>query len=94
MLRLSGEQAINIARKMSPTIDTWEHSRAVVGHLYRSDGQVLDQAVITTFYAPRSFTGEHTVEFSCHGNPLIVDAIVNLAIEYGARLANPGEFMR
>jgi tRNA modification GTPase len=94
MLRLSGEQAINIARKMSPTIDTWEHSRAVVGHLYRSDGQVLDQAVITTFYAPRSFTGEHTVEFSCHGNPLIVDAIVNLAIEYGARLANPGEFTR
>ena len=94
MLRLSGEQAINIARKMAPTIEKWEHSRAVVGYVHQSDGTVLDQVVATTFKAPRSFTGENTVEFSCHGNPLIVDAIINLAIQYGARMARAGEFTR
>lgn len=94
MLRLSGEQAIEIAQKMAPTIQKWEHSRAVVGYIHQSDDTVLDRVVVTTFQAPRSFTGENTVEFSCHGNPLIVDAIINLAIEHGARLARAGEFTR
>ena len=94
MLRLSGEQAIEIAQEMAPTIQKWEHSCAVVGYIHQSNGTVLDQVIATTFEAPRSFTGENTVEFSCHGNPLIVDAIINLAIEYGARLARAGEFTR
>ena len=94
MLRLSGEQAINIAQRMAPKVTKWEHSQAVVGYISQSNGVVLDQVVITTFKAPRSFTGENTVEFSCHGNPLIVDAVINLAIEYGARLARGGEFTR
>ena len=94
MLRLSGEQAIGIAQKMAPTIHKWEHSRATVGYIRQTDGTVLDQVIATTFKAPQSFTGENTVEFSCHGNPLIVDAIINLAIEYGARLARAGEFTR
>ena len=94
MLRLSGEQAIEIAQKMAPTIQKWEHSHAAVGYIRRADGSVLDQVIATTFKAPQSFTGENTVEFSCHGNPLIVDAIINLAIEYGARIARAGEFTR
>mgnify|MGYP001298951394 CR=1 FL=1 len=94
MLRLSGEQAIEIAQKMAPTIHKWEHSRVAVGYIRQTDGTVLDQVVVTTFKAPQSFTGENTVEFSCHGNPLIVDAIINLAIEYGARVARAGEFTR
>ena len=94
MLRLSGEKAIEVAQRMAPFTKKWEHSRAVVGYLHQSNGDVLDQVVMTTFKAPRSFTGEDTVEFSCHGNPLIVDAIIDLAIEYGARLARAGEFTR
>ena len=94
MLRLSGDKAIDIAQKMAPTVSKWEHSHAVVGYIYQSSGSVLDQVVITTFKAPRSFTGENTVEFSCHGNPLIVDSIISLAIEYGARMARAGEFTR
>ena len=86
MLRLSGDKAVKIAQRMAPTIQNWEHSCAVVGCIYQSNGLVLDQVIATTFLAPRSFTGENTVEFSCHGNPLIVDAIINLAIEYGARI--------
>ena len=94
MLRLSGVQAVKIAQRMAPKVKIWEHSRAVVGHIYQSNGDVLDHVIMTTFKAPRSFTGEDTVEFSCHGNPLIVDAIIHLAIEYGARMARAGEFTR
>ena len=80
---------------MAPTIQKWEHSRAIVGYIRRVDGSVLDQVIATTFKSfPQSFTGENTVEFSCHGNPLIVDAIINLAIGYGARIARAGEFTR
>ena len=90
MLRLSGEQAINIAQKMAPT--SVNGSILVLWlDIYQSTGVVLDQVVMTTF-KPWSFTGEDTVEFSCHGNPLIVDAIINLAIGYGARMARAGEF--
>lgn len=94
MVRLSGERAFEIAQKMAPRVRTWEHSRVVVGYLDKIDGSPLDQVVLTSFKAPRSFTGEHTVEFSCHGNPLIVDAIIQLGIHYGARLARAGEFTR
>ena len=66
MLRLSGEKAIDIAQRMAPEVSKWEHSCAVVGYIYQSSGVVLDQVIITTFKAPRSFTGENTVEFSCH----------------------------
>ena len=94
MLRLSGEQAIEIAQRMAPRIQIWDHSKAVVGRIQQRDGSILDQVIVTTFNAPRSFTSENTVEFSCHGNPLIVDAIIELAIHYGARMARSGEFTR
>ena len=94
MLRLSGSQAIEIAQRMAPRIQIWDHSKAVVGRIQQRDGSILDQVIVTTFNAPRSFTGENTVEFSCHGNPLIVDAIIELAIHYGARMARAGEFTR
>lgn len=94
MLRLSGDQAIEIAQRMAPKIQKWDHSRAAVGYIQHADGSILDQVVATTFKAPRSFTGENTVEFSCHGNPLIVDSIIELAIQYGARMARAGEFTR
>jgi tRNA modification GTPase len=79
---------------MAPKIQKWDHSRAAVGYIQHADGSILDQVVATTFKAPRSFTGENTVEFSCHGNPLIVDSIIELAIQYGARMARAGEFTR
>ncbi len=94
MVRLSGHNAIEIAKQMAPNVRAWKHAKAVVGYVCQSDGQPIDQVVITTFETPRSFTGENTVEFSCHGNPLIVDAIIALAIEYGARMARAGEFTR
>lgn len=94
MLRLSGSSSIDIAKKMAPNSRLWKHGCAVVGSIYYDDGRVLDQVVITTFIAPKSFTGENTVELGCHGNPLIIDAIIQRAIQLGARLARAGEFTR
>ena len=55
-------------------------------------GQTLDDVVLTFWRAPHSFTGEDTVEISCHGNPHIVESIVRACLELGARMARPGEF--
>jgi len=52
----------------------------------------LDQAIVTYFPAPRSFTGDDVVEVSAHGSPVVLQSIVEAAIQAGARLAEPGEF--
>ncbi len=58
------------------------------------DGSTVDKVVLTSFVAPNSFTGENTVEISCHGNPVLVSRILAILIKAGARAAEPGEFTR
>ena len=53
---------------------------------------VIDEVVATYFEAPHSYTGEHVVEISAHGSPVVLRAVVQSAIDAGARLAQPGEF--
>ena len=53
---------------------------------------LLDQALITFFKAPHSFTGEDTVELSCHGSPVVLRQIVDMTLRLNARVASPGEF--
>ncbi len=59
-----------------------------------SPGTVLDEVVILPFRAPRSYTGEHTVEIHCHGGRLPVDRVLRACLAAGARAAGPGEFTR
>src|SRR5262245_6888690 len=54
--------------------------------------QHIDQAIVTAFPAPHSYTGEDVVELSAHGSPIVLRAIVEAAVGAGARLAEPGEF--
>jgi tRNA modification GTPase len=58
------------------------------------NGRVIDDALVTFFKGPASYTGEDLVEISCHGNTLIIKTIVEIFIKLGARLARPGEFTR
>src|SRR5687767_15548278 len=58
----------------------------------RAQNDVRDRVVVTFFNAPRSYTGEHVVEISAHGSPVVLNAIVRAAVDAGARLAEPGEF--
>jgi tRNA modification GTPase len=90
VIRLSGPDAIAIAKKMSG-IDEVDPRRATLTTLTRHD-QILDQVLLTCFPAPHSLTGEDVVEISCHGSPAVVRSIVDATLELGAVLAGPGEF--
>ncbi len=92
VIRLSGPEAIDIARQMGRFRDV-DPRRAILTHLKRpSDNEILDQVVLTCFPSPHSLTGEDVVEISCHGSPAVVRNIIDTTIALGAVLAGPGEF--
>ena len=94
VIRLSGKDSRRIALSLfSAPHNNIEDRVPVLGRVFEpSTGDVIDQAVVTYFQAPRSFTREDLVEISCHGSPVILKGILRLALEAGARLASPGEF--
>ena len=58
----------------------------------RANGQIIDEVIALIFKGPSSFTGDDTVEFSCHGSTYIQKEILNILIQHGAQPAKPGEF--
>lgn len=64
------------------------------GEIYDGAGEVLDEVVVSLFRAPHSYTGEDTVEISCHGSAYIARRIIERLIDSGCRGAAPGEFTR
>ncbi len=92
VVRLSGAGAFGAARAfLSPAPEDPRHGEARL--LAVRDGDALvDRAVVIFFRGPASYTGEDTVEISCHGSPHIVRTILNLCVKNGARPAGPGEF--
>ena len=92
VIRLSGPEAIPIARRMSG-LEEVDPRRASLTKLKRpSDDEILDQVLLTCFPFPHSLTGEDVVEISCHGSPAVVRNIIDTTLELGAELAGPGEF--
>ena len=55
-------------------------------------GEVIDEAILTYFKAPNSFTGEDVIEISCHGSPVLLRQVIDICLKLGARMADPGEF--
>lgn len=90
IVRICGKNAQKICSGFIPKI-SFEHQKALPVKI-TDNGKLLDKAVVVYFKKPNSFTGEDTVEISCHGSPYIVSKIMELAIKYGARSARPGEF--
>ena len=96
-IRVSGTQAIVItdALFVSPTghrlVDARTHT-AHYGTLRESDGDVIDDVVVTVMRAPHSYTGEDTAEISCHGSRYIITLILHALTMHGCRQALPGEF--
>ena len=98
VIRLSGEDAINIADSIFrpsyiESIKQLSGYHAAHGRII-FEGKTLDEVVALVFKAPRSYTGENMVEFSCHGNPKIAARIVAACIAAGASPAGAGEFTR
>jgi tRNA modification GTPase len=92
VIRLSGPNAFSIAKKH---VFPWPpESRMAHLSTVRNDKEVLDQALVTIFPAPNSFTGDDTVEISTHGGYVVPGSVVATLISTGARQALPGEFTR
>ncbi|MEN6423359.1 MAG: tRNA uridine-5-carboxymethylaminomethyl(34) synthesis GTPase MnmE [Smithella sp.] len=96
IIRISGPEALAVARRIfKPTGGKceWKSHHLYHGDITCADGKtVLDEALISFMRQPRSFTGEDTVEINCHGNPVIIQSILNELQELGCRPARPGEF--
>lgn len=91
VIRLSGPAAFAAASAFLSPAPRGLHAAARL--LSVKDGAALvDRAVVVLYRGPASYTGEDTVEISCHGSPYIIRTILNLAIKSGARPAEPGEF--
>jgi tRNA modification GTPase len=91
VVRLSGARAREIAARFLTSVE-WRPWQAHLAELLDGDGRAIDQAVVTFFEKPRSYTAEDLVEISCHGSPVVLRHAVERALDGGARLAEPGEF--
>ena len=95
IVRLSGSAALKIAETLfrAPGKQIWESHRILYGHIRHPKTQELvDEVLMLIMKAPRSFTREDVVEFHCHGGIMAVQQVLQLCLESGARLAQPGEF--
>lgn len=98
IIRVSGKEALTIADKIihlsGGSLAETEGYRLRYGTIFGADGSVLDNVIVSVFRAPHSYTGENSVEISCHASRFIVNAILELLVNAGARIAAPGEFTR
>ncbi|BAY12544.1 tRNA uridine-5-carboxymethylaminomethyl(34) synthesis GTPase MnmE [Calothrix sp. NIES-2098] len=95
IVRVSGSQAIAIAKTLfhAPGRQVWESHRILYGYIRHPKTQKLvDEALLLIMQSPRSYTREDVVEFHCHGGIMAVQQVLQLCLENGARLAQPGEF--
>ena len=95
IVRLSGSQAVAIARRLFHTRNRqkWQSHRLLYGYIRHPQSQaIIDEALLLLMLAPRSFTREDVVEFHCHGGIMPVQQVLQLCLENGARLAQAGEF--
>ncbi len=99
VIRISGEDAVSIGEKCfrpfkgGKALSTLKGYSCAYGRVFDADGDI-DEAVATVFLAPKSYTGENTVEFSCHGSPALLKRVLRAALSAGASPAGPGEFTK
>ena len=90
VVRLSGPASATIAQRLVQREQPFTARHATLAQLRVSN--VSDEAIITVFVAPHSYTGENVAELSVHGSPMVLQSVLREAIVHGARLAEPGEF--
>ncbi|MGA8090648.1 MAG: tRNA uridine-5-carboxymethylaminomethyl(34) synthesis GTPase MnmE [Terracidiphilus sp.] len=95
IVRLSGPQAASIAAQLIRLRQPLEHAHARLAEVLDendANSERIDEAMVTWFSAPNSYTGDELVEIAAHGSPVVLDLLLRRALSLGARLANPGEF--
>ncbi len=99
MVRMSGCAALEVAAQLS-SLASGKEITSVPSHtvhygtVVEGNGSIIDHVMFIVMHGPRTFTGQHTVEITCHNNPFIIEAIIARAIACGARLAHEGEFSK
>lgn len=99
VLRISGPQAIDIADKLFKSAshkDSFSLSKVnrSYGNIYNCQGEILDDVLVNVFHSPHSYTGEDSIEISCHGSSYILQQVLHSLIDAGCRQAEPGEYTR
>lgn len=97
IVRLSGQDAINIATKVFRGIDLSKVDSHTIhyGHIVDPiTGEVADEALVTVMRAPKTYTREDIVELNCHGGMVAVNRVLEIVLNAGARIAEPGEFTK
>jgi len=92
IIRISGPQSLEIlSRIFTKDLSTAQPNTIHYGHI-RNGVEVLDEVLVSVFRAPHSYTGEDSAEISCHGSRYILSKVIELLIQNGCRMAQPGEF--
>lgn len=100
IIRISGEDAISIAHSVfvnkhnKKCLNTYKSHTIHYGYVVEKDGTIIDEVMISIMKAPYSYTMEDVVEINCHGGIFILQKIMNIVIDAGARIAQPGEFTK
>ena len=92
LIRVSGPNTTTIAKKIIGLVP--KPMRAKYSNFLSPGRSIIDSGIALYFKGPKSYTGENTLELTCHGGSAVVDQILQALIEYGARLAGPGEFTK
>ncbi len=95
IIKLSGKDAINIVNKNFKGKDLTKVETHTInyGHIIENK-EIIDEVLVTVFKAPKTFTKENVVEINCHGGIATTNKILELMLASGARLAEPGEFLK
>ncbi|MEG1427308.1 MAG: tRNA uridine-5-carboxymethylaminomethyl(34) synthesis GTPase MnmE, partial [Oscillospiraceae bacterium] len=97
VVRISGRGAQKIADRVFRGAEKLQDKKgyeALFGGIYDQDGVKIDECVALNFLAPKSFTGENTVELSCHGGIFVMKRVLSAVLSAGASPAGPGEFTK
>jgi len=93
VIRLSGSDSLGIVERLTIGEGGFEPRHAtLVSIVEPGSGEMIDEAIVTYFKSPHTYTGEDVVEISCHGSPVLLRRIIDLCLHFDARMADPGEF--
>ena len=93
IIRVSGDQSLEIlSRIFTKDLTNAKPNSIHYGHITDQTSNLIDEVLVSVFRAPHSYTGEDSAEISCHGSRYILNKVLELLVQNGARMAHPGEF--
>ena len=95
VIRVSGPEAFSVVSSLcSVCCDTVAANTIHYSHIVNTEGETIDEVMVSVFRSPHSYTGEDCVEISCHGSRYILNKVLELLVRQGCRMAEPGEFTK